>query len=365
MIKNIIFDLGNVILKDYPYIILNNIEINDKEYEIIKNTFFNNWEELDLGNITIKEYFEKCNIPIKLKKEIKEKLINYYKYREFNLEVLKLMKILKNNNYNIYILSNNNKETYEYLLNLPEFKYVDGWVVSCEYKINKPDKRIYEILLKKYNLNSEECFFIDDKKINIETANLLGIKGHILNYERNGVNELIKDLNKNNIFLEKRDLYNGKRELTGETIYKGEEIPDGKYINVVLIFIENSKGEFLIQKRSKIKNGKFATTGGHPKSGENSIQGLITEVKEELGLDINEKKLQLYFSGRSDEEKVFWDDYYIKMEIPNIEELNLQKEEVESVHWFSIDEIKQLMEEDKFFKNQYEEFEILLNWLDR
>jgi len=165
--------------------------------------------------------------------------------------------------------------------------------------------------------------------------------------------------------MEKRDLYDEKRELTGETIYKGEEIPNGKYIIVVLVFIQNSEGKFLIQKRSERKNGKFATTGGHPKSGEDSIQGIITEVKEEIGIDIKPEDLQLYFSGKSDEEKVLWDDYYIKMDIPNIEELNLQKDEVESVHWFSIDKIKQLMKEDKFFKNHYEEFEILLDWLNK
>lgn len=49
-----------------------------------------------------------------------------------------------------------------------------------------------------------------------------------------------------------------------------------------MVFIQNSKGKFLIQKRSKIKNGKYATTGGHPKSGEDSIQGIISEVKEEI-----------------------------------------------------------------------------------
>ena len=108
--------------------------------------------------------------------------------------------------------------------------------------------------------------------------------------------------------MEKRDLYDENRQLTGETIYKGEEIPDGRYIIVVLVFIQNSKGEFLIQKRSEIKNGKYATTGGHCKTGESSIQGILTEIKEE--------------------------------------------------------EIKQLMKEDKFFKNHYEEFEILLEWLN-
>ena len=163
--------------------------------------------------------------------------------------------------------------------------------------------------------------------------------------------------------MEIRDLYDENKKLTGETIYKGEKIPEGKYIVVVLVFIQNSEGKFLIQKRSEEKNGKYATTGGHCKTGESSIQGIITEIKEELGLDINEDELQLYHGGKSKEERIFWDDYYIKMDIQNIEKLELQKEEVESVCWLTEDEIKKLMKEDKFFKNHYEEFEILLRWL--
>lgn len=163
--------------------------------------------------------------------------------------------------------------------------------------------------------------------------------------------------------IEKRDLYDENRNLIGETIFKGEEIPEGKYIVVVLVFIQNSEGKFLIQKRSERKNGKYATTGGHPKSRENSIQGIITEVKEEIGLDIKPEDLQLYYGGKSEIEKVFWDDYYVKMDVPDIDKLKLQEEEVASVHWFSIEEIKDLMKQDKFFKNHYEEFEILLGWL--
>ena len=164
--------------------------------------------------------------------------------------------------------------------------------------------------------------------------------------------------------MEHRDLYDINRTLTGKTIFKGDSIPENNYIVVVQVFIQNSEGKFLIQKRNKEKNGKYATTGGHPKSGETSIQGIISEVKEEIGLNINPKDLKLYYSGRSDSQRVFWDDYYIKMDVPNIQHLPLQKEEVESVCWLSIDEIKALMKEDKFFKNHYEEFEILLKWLN-
>ena len=164
--------------------------------------------------------------------------------------------------------------------------------------------------------------------------------------------------------MEKRDLYDEKRNLTGETILKGDKIPEGKYIVVVLVFIQNSEGKFLIQKRSERKNGKFATTGGHPKSGESSIEGILTEVEEEIGLELNPNELELYYSGKSEKERVFWDDYYIKIDIQDIKKLKLQEDEVSSVEWFSKNEIENLMKQDKFFKNHYEEFEILLKWLN-
>ena len=165
--------------------------------------------------------------------------------------------------------------------------------------------------------------------------------------------------------MEKRDLYDINRKLTGETIYKGEKIPEGRYINVVLVYIQNSEGKFLIQKRSKIKNGKFATTGGHTKTGETSVQGVLSEIKEEIGLNLKPEDLKLYFSKRYDKEQVFSDCYYIKIDIPNIEKLKLQKEEVDSVYWFSENEIRELMKQDKFFKNHYEEFELLIDWLNK
>ena len=154
--------------------------------------------------------------------------------------------------------------------------------------------------------------------------------------------------------MEKRDLYDINRNLTGETIYKGEAIPPDRYILVVLSFIQNSDGKFLIQKRSKLKDGKYASTGGHPKSGETSLQGIITEVKEELGLTIFPNELNLIFSGREDSEQVFFDIYYIKKDF-DISNLLLQKDEVESVEWFSMKEIKELINNGLFLKNHEEE----------
>lgn len=194
MIKNIVFDLGNVILKGSPNIVLEQIKIDKKQYESIKNDFFNDWKSLDLGESTLREQLEKCKFDFEIDSEIEEKLLHYYKYRPFNVEILELIKELKNKGYKIYILSNNNKEAEKYLLEIPDFKAFDGWIFSCDYQIMKPDSKIYNILFETYNLKPEECFFIDDSRKNIETGNKLGMAGFVLDYENNGIAELRKEL---------------------------------------------------------------------------------------------------------------------------------------------------------------------------
>ena len=160
------------------------------------------------------------------------------------------------------------------------------------------------------------------------------------------------------MILEKRDLYDLNRNLTDETIYKGEPIPKGRKILVVLSFIENSDNKFLIQKRSVEKGGKYAFTGGHPKSGETSIQGMITEIKEELGLDVLLEELKLFYSDYDDE--VFFDLYFIKKDF-DITKLVLQKEEVDSVQWLSTDEILKLISDGEFHDSHIEAFQKLLD----
>lgn len=196
MIKNIVFDLGNVILKGSPNIVLDQIEIDKKQYESIKNNFFKDWKALDLGKSTLREQLEKCKFDFEIDSEIEEKLLHYYKYRPFNTEVLELINDLKGKGYKIYILSNNNTEAEEYLLELPDFEVFDGWIFSCDYQIMKPDSKIYNILFETYNLKPEECFFVDDSKRNVEIGEELGMTGFVLDHENNNINELRIELEK-------------------------------------------------------------------------------------------------------------------------------------------------------------------------
>lgn len=191
MIKNVVFDIGNVIWKGRTSIILDKISLTDQQKEEIKNTFYSNTEPLDMGEETLEEHFYKYPSSITNDEKIKDFLINGYKYRDFNSGIIELIHKLKENNYNVYILSNNNKEAMEYLKQAPELKCIDGWVVSCYYGTMKPEKEIYEILFNKFNIKPEESFFIDDSEKNINAAQALGMEGYILKVDEEGIDGLI------------------------------------------------------------------------------------------------------------------------------------------------------------------------------
>lgn len=142
--------------------------------------------------------------------------------------------------------------------------------------------------------------------------------------------------------MEYRDLYDENKCLTGKKVSKGEDIPKGKYYITVVVFIENSKNEFLLQVNKKYN--KWATTGGHPKSGETSLEGIITEIKEELGLDINPKLLKLFKTIKTEDD--FVDLYYLNMDL-DIDKIIKQEDEVLEVGWFTKEDIEELIRKDK------------------
>ena len=160
--------------------------------------------------------------------------------------------------------------------------------------------------------------------------------------------------------MELRDLYDENKKLTGETIYKGQDVPKGRYYITVVVFIQNSKNEFLLQKRVKNKDGKWATTGGHPISGKTSKQGIIAEIKEELGIDVVEENIKLFKTIKTEDD--FVDIYYLKEDI-DIKKIRIQKEEVEDVKWATVDEIKELIKNAAFSESHAKFFELSLKYL--
>lgn len=152
---------------------------------------------------------------------------------------------------------------------------------------------------------------------------------------------------------ELRDLYNEKLERTGLTYYKGDSISKGYYPMVVMIAIENSNGEFLMQKRVASKGGDWGVTGGHPKAGESCMEGIITEVKEELGIDISKNNIIEFNSGCDG--KDCYRMYYTKLDL-DLSKLNIQKEELTEVRWFSMKELENMVDSKELNQDQIEFF---------
>ena len=106
----------------------------------------------------------------------------------------------------------------------------------------------------------------------------------------------------------------------------------------------------MIQKRVPSKNGKFGLTSGHPKLGETSKKGMLTELHEELGIIISPEELHLFHSELHDEES-FRDLYYKKDFSPSI--LTYQAEEVEFAKWATFEEISELFHNKMFCHTHY------------
>lgn len=186
MIKNIVFDLGRVLvnfesrkyLKSFGYDDetvekLNEIIFKSKEWEGCDSGFYDN--NSDLAEILSEKYPENAE---QIRKVLTKEWVQMLTLKEDTAEYLKE---LKTRGFRIYILSNLSKESYEYNCKYEFFKFVDGGVYSYEMKKIKPDPEIYIELLNKYNLVPEETIFIDDTKENIDAANDLKIKGVIFN----------------------------------------------------------------------------------------------------------------------------------------------------------------------------------------
>jgi hypothetical protein len=103
--------------------------------------------------------------------------------------------------------------------------------------------------------------------------------------ESNGLVTLFIMYKKEVIEMELLDVYDCFGNKTGRVVERGnkdEVFNDDEHIAVAIIYIENDKGEFLIQKTSKEKGGHYSSTGGHINHGEDALSAIIREVKEEL-----------------------------------------------------------------------------------
>ena len=205
MIKNIIFDLGNIIINGTHSSIIKQYAKDEEEKEFIENKFLKapEWNLLDTGIITnddaIVEIQKRTNK--RFHKLIEITLHEWYKKLTVNKDIVDIARKLKVKNYKLYVLSNMAKATYKYIKETDFFEFCEGVVISAYENIKKPDEKIFKILLDRYNLNAMECLFIDDDDTNKSyiTAKKLGILGRRV--EPNSKDDIIKLLNEFDIHI--------------------------------------------------------------------------------------------------------------------------------------------------------------------
>ncbi|MDY6894261.1 MAG: HAD family phosphatase [Thermotogota bacterium] len=192
--RNIVFDLGNVLFKFDPDEILEGLFKDPLIKSKLKEAVFKTsmWKELDRGTLSFEEA-EKIFIEKNpnLKEEIDILLKEWKNYLHPLTENIEILPELKENN-KLFILSNFHEEAFNYIRRKYSFFDIfDGMVISYKEKLLKPEKEIYQLLLNRYNLNPEETFFVDDIVENIHAAEEVGIKG-ILYTDPESLKETLK-----------------------------------------------------------------------------------------------------------------------------------------------------------------------------
>lgn len=176
MIKNIIFDLGGVLLcHDFSRVAGSISPIFDF---LGLEHFPKYWADFDLGNVS-QRHVSEC-IAADRGISVAEASAEIDSIRDVLSEApksLDLVRELHSMGYRLYVLSNMPHEFWARIRHYELFSYMQGWVISCEEHLSKPDERIYRLLMERYGLEAAESVFVDDRRINIEAARAVGMEG--------------------------------------------------------------------------------------------------------------------------------------------------------------------------------------------
>lgn len=194
-IKNIVFDVGMVLIDFCWAQHCRNLGFTEEIIESFDQHMISSdcWDKMDEGMISQEDAIQQF---VQAMPEYTNQIKEFWSkpegfVREYSYAAPMIQK-LKEKGYRVYLLSNYPLKMYE--VHWPTFQFfpeVDGYIVSAVECMKKPDLAIYHLLCERYNLKADECIFIDDRKVNIEAAEQVGMKGFLFrNYE-----ELAKYLN--------------------------------------------------------------------------------------------------------------------------------------------------------------------------
>lgn len=179
MIKNVVLDMGNVLLDFRPEYVLDAFCSSEEEKDVIRSELFDGpeWQMGDRGDIKDKERYGlvKQRVPEKYHKALKDCAEKWDICMEPIEGAKEFCETLKEKGYKVFVLSNASDLFYKYFPKFLPLDFFDGVFVSADYRMLKPDVEIFEVFLKQYGLKAEECFFVDDREDNISGATKAGM----------------------------------------------------------------------------------------------------------------------------------------------------------------------------------------------
>ncbi len=199
MIKNVVFDLGRVMVQFESEYMVDKYAENAEDAKMLETiiTDRNCWDKLDLGTITDEEvvaYFKE-RLPERLWKTMEEIYYNWvYNIPEIEgmSDVVKMVK----NEYgkHIFLLSNISTYFAEHAHEVPCTLLFEKCIYSAVYGVVKPDRAIFEILCEECGILPEETLFIDDSPKNIEGAQAFGITGYLFDGDVGKLRAYLKEI---------------------------------------------------------------------------------------------------------------------------------------------------------------------------
>ena len=175
MYKNIVFDLGGVVVDFNPREFLVDHFLNEKlENQLYDITFGSaEWLKIDAGVLPRDQAYDimrEKGKALGYSFETEVILSDWFDMLNTKDDTVQLMKRLKKRGYRLFYLSNIADDVLDTLRQRRFWSLFDGGIASCEVHMLKPDLRIYQTLLQKYHLIASECVFINDNKINASAA---------------------------------------------------------------------------------------------------------------------------------------------------------------------------------------------------
>ena len=188
MIRNIVFDMGNVLIRFDPSLFIDREGITDPEdRRLILDELFNSveWAQMDRGILEEKtaEPFILERFPERLHPTVSNLLHHWAIPGDEFTGMRELVADLKNAGYGLFLLSNASTAQHRYWPLFPVSRYFDGKLVSCDVKVVKPMREIYQIFTDRFLLDPEECLFIDDAPANVAAAITCGWNGIVFHQD--------------------------------------------------------------------------------------------------------------------------------------------------------------------------------------